>query len=222
MKTLEKEAWDKTADMLGNHCVRFGDHWSYNFINDPKRLAFVLSRYKFAAKMACKRGKILELGSSTGIGATILGESMQEYVGVDLDESAIRTAQKNLAPPKFQFIFDDFMGKTYGQFDAVISLDVVEHIHAEYEDLYFTTLFQNLSSSGICVVGTPNITSTPYASLASQMGHVNMYSMERLQTVMKKYFHQVFPFGMNDEMMHTGFAAMSHYIFCVGFYKRIK
>ncbi|HSX26657.1 MAG TPA: class I SAM-dependent methyltransferase, partial [Chlamydiales bacterium] len=139
MKTVEKECWDRTADMLGNDRVQLGDHWSYNFHNDPKRLGFVLSRYKLAAKMACKRGKVLELGCSTGIGSTILGEFATEYVGVDLDESAIETARSNLKMPKYCFIHDDFMGKHYGEFDAVVSLDVVEHIHVEYENTYFET-----------------------------------------------------------------------------------
>lgn len=215
-----RETWDQTAEMLGQGSVGFGDHWSYNFLTDPKRLAFVLSRYKFAAKMGAKRGKILELGCSTGIGATILGEFAESYVGVDLDLSAIDTAKKNLIFPKYQFLHDDFMGKDYGRFEGVISLDVVEHIHVEHEELYFRTLLKNLSPEGICVVGTPNITSVPYASVASQLGHVNMYSQDRLQLVMKRYFHQVFSFGMNDEMMHTGFGSMAHYLLAVGFFQK--
>lgn len=216
----EKETWDQTAEMLGHLRTRLGDHWSYNYFNDPKRLGFVLSRYKFAAKMACKKGRVIELGCSSGIGATILGEFVEEYVGVDLDESAIQTAMNNLSPPKYKFIYDDFMSKTYGQFDAVVSLDVIEHIHLEYEDLYFQTLMNNLSPNGVCVVGTPNATSAAYASKMSQIGHVNLYSQERLQTAMNRYFHQVFPFGMNDEIMHTGFGSMAHYLICVGFIKR--
>ena len=33
---------------------KFSNHWSYNFREDPKRLAFVLSRYQFAAKMGAR------------------------------------------------------------------------------------------------------------------------------------------------------------------------
>lgn len=216
----EKEVWDRTKELLGEHHVSFGDHWTFNFKNDPKRLGFVLSRYKFAAKMACDAESVLELGCSEGIGATILAERAQKYVGVDLDLSAIKTAKGNLHPPKFEFLYDDFMGKKYGKFKAVISLDVVEHILPEFEQLYFDTLLENLAEDGICVVGTPNITASAYASLASQLGHVNLYSQERLLAKLKEYFHQVFPFGMNDEIAHTGFGAMSHYILCVGCHKK--
>ncbi|MCB1107769.1 MAG: methyltransferase domain-containing protein [Chlamydiia bacterium] len=216
----EKKAWEETTKLFSNHSYTFGPHWSFNFRNDPKRLGFVLSRYKFSSKVLGKRAHILELGCSDGIGATILAENTQKYTGVDLDLPALKAAEVNLTNDRFSFLHDDFMGKTYGSFDGVVSLDVVEHILPEYEKIYFDTVFNNLSENGICVIGTPNITAAPYASKASQLGHVNMYNQERLVEVMKGYFHQVFPFGMNDETMHTGFSSMAHYLLCVGIHKK--
>lgn len=107
----EKEAWEQTAEMLGTYSVTWSDHWSYNFRNDPKRLAFVLSRYKFAAKMGAKNRSVLELGCGEGIGANILGEMALSYTGVDLDDAAIIMARQNFAGDKFTFIYDDFMKK---------------------------------------------------------------------------------------------------------------
>ncbi len=218
--TSEKEVWDETTKLFSNHSYKFGLHWSFNFRNDPKRLGFVLSRYKFASKMLGKRKHILELGCSDGIGSTILAENAPLYTGIDLDEPAINAAKDNFSDKSFSFIHDDFMGKNYGVFDGVVSLDVVEHILPEYEDNYFDTIYENLSENGICVVGTPNLTAAPYASKASQLGHVNLYSQERLVETMEKYFYQVFPFGMNDETMHTGFGSMAHYLICVGCHKK--
>lgn len=218
--TSEKQLWDSTAELLGNLKISWGDHWSFNFRNDPKRLAFVLSRYKFCAKMACKKAHILELGCSSGIGATVLAEQALSYTGIDLDIQAIETAKHSLPPPKYKFIYEDFMGKVFGEFQSVISLDVVEHILPEFEDQYFKTVFDNLHKDGIAVIGTPNITSSPYASECSKLGHVNMYSQERLVEVLRKYFHQVLPFGMNDEIVHTGYAPMAHYLICVCCHKK--
>ena len=212
-----EELWGEVKKLLGDHRLQMGSHWSYNFRNDPKRLAFVLSRYKFSAKMSCKNAKILEMGCSEGIGATILGEQAISYTGVDLDDSAINTAKKNfLNTDKYSFIYDDFLGKSYGEFDAIVSLDVIEHIHKEYESHFFSTIMKNLSKDGVVIIGTPNISSERYASEASLLGHVNLYSQARLVSEMQKYFHQVFPFGMNDEIVHVGFAEMCHYLICVG------
>ncbi len=220
LEASEKLLWNDVTDSLGNLQCNWGDHWSFNFRNDPKRLGFVLSRYKFSAKMICKEMSVLELGCSSGIGAPILAEKAVAYTGIDLDEQAIRTAKNNFSEAKFTFDYDDFMGKSYGKFGAVVSLDVIEHILPEYEDIYFQTIMDNLDANGMCIIGTPNITSAPYASEMSQIGHVNMYSQERLAAALKKYFHQVFSFGMNDEIVHTGYAPMAHYIFCVCCHKK--
>jgi len=220
MEYKEQEAWDLTADMLGNDSVALSDHWSYNFRNDPKRLAFVLARYKFAAKMGSKNRSLLELGCGEGIGAPILAEMATHYTGVDLDDAAILTAKENFDPQKFSFLYDDFMDKTFGEFQTVISLDVVEHIYKEHEAIYFKTLVKNLTSDGIAIVGTPNITAAPYASEASNLGHVNLFSQKRLQEALEMYFHNVFPFGINDETVHTGYAPMAHYVICVACNRR--
>ena len=216
----EKTAWDNTSLMLGDSHFTFGKHWSFNFRNDPKRLGFVLSRYKFSAKMIGERSRVLELGCSDGIGITILSENTKTYTGVDLDREAIDAAKENVAGQECLLIHDDFMGKTYGTFDALVSLDVIEHIFPEYEEIYFETITQNLDENGICIIGTPNMSAAPYASRASELGHVNLYSQARLVEEMKKYFFQVFPFGMNDEVLHTGFSEMAHYLICVGCHKK--
>lgn len=216
----EKQVWEQTAEMLGNYSVTWSDHWSYNFRNDPKRLAFVLSRYKFAAKMGANHRSILELGCGEGIGSSILAETATSYTGVDLDDAAILSARKNFDLSKFCFIYDDFMGKTFGAFQTVVSLDVVEHIYPQHEALYFETIVNNLTKDGMAIIGTPNMTAAPYASKASNLGHVNLFTQSRLKEALQGYFHNVFPFGMNDEILHTGFASMAHYIFCVACNKK--
>ena len=218
----DKKTSENTTKVLDDYQTVWGKHWSYGFRSDPKRLGFVLSRYKFSMKMAKGNNaeSILELGSSEGIGASILGENIEKYVGVDFDKGAIDAANKNFPQKKYRFIYDDFMKKQYGEFDAIVSLDVIEHIHKEFESTFFETIVMNLSEKGMCIIGTPNITSEKYASIGSKIGHVNLYSSERLQKAMEKYFYKVLPFGMNDELMHTGYANMCHYIFCVGLYKK--
>lgn len=214
--STEKDVWGKVVNSLGNKQVELGQHWSYNLLNDPKRLAFVLSRYKFAAKMCSRNKRVLELGSSEGIGTPILSEFAQQYTGVDMDKDAIESAKRNWTNDKVKFIEDDFLGKSYGIFDTIVSLDVVEHIREGSEYLFWDTIYNNLGKDGIGMVGTPNITSTPYASQTSQLGHVNMFSAERLRECMERLFHNVFVFGINDEIVHTCFMPMSHYLIALG------
>ncbi len=218
--SAEKVLWDKVTAMLGDNKKVLGRHWAYNILQDPKRLAFVLSRYKFAAKMAGRGRRVLELGCSEGIGTPILAEFAAHYTGVDMDATAIATAKANWENEKCRFIEADFLGHSYGSFDVIVSLDVIEHIHVEYEPLFFDTVRKNLGDDGICLVGTPNVTSAAYASPASQAGHVNLYDAGRLETAMRTVFHNVFMFGLNDEVVHTGYAPMTHYLMALGCSKR--
>ena len=48
----------------------------------------------------------------------------------------------------------------------------------------------------------------------------NVFTAEHLMRAMRRVFHNVFPFGINDEVVHTGFAPMCHYLIYVGCNKR--
>jgi len=215
-KIKEKDLWKKVRGRFDDNHVELGRHWSYNIINDPKRLLFVLSRYKFAAKMACKGMHVLELGCSEGIGTPILTEFSKSYTGVDNDSDSIMAADKNWGREDIRFINDDFLGKRYGEFNSIISLDVIEHIDKRDEPVFYETIYANLADDGICVIGTPNITASRYASEASKKGHINLFDAGRLKRSLKEMFHNVLVFGQNDEVIHTGFAPMAHYLIVVG------
>ncbi|MCX5711820.1 MAG: class I SAM-dependent methyltransferase [Candidatus Omnitrophica bacterium] len=181
-------------------------------------MLFTLSRYKFAAKMlpADKSTKVLELGCQEGLGTIMLAECGQQVLGLDFDKEAILYAQKNLKHNNITFRCADFIGKKYGKFRSVVSLDVIEHIRPELEDRFLKTICLNLDKNGFALIGTPNITTDKYASKYSRLGHVNLFSPERLDRLLRKYFDNVFIFGMNDEVIHTGFYPMCHYIMALG------
>ena len=88
------------------------------------------------------------------------------------------------------------------------------------ENIFLETIYSNLDAEGFCVIGTPNVTANQYASKMSQIGHVNLFSAERLTDLMRKYFYHVFLFGVNDEVVHTGFYPMCHYLMALGCGKR--
>ena len=55
-----------------------------------------------------------------------------------------------------------------------------------------------------------------HASAASKAGHINLKSAEILRGLLERHFQSVFSFSMNDEVVHTGFAPMAHYLFAMG------
>ena len=50
------------------------------------------------------------------------------------------------------------------------------------------------------------------ASAGSKAGHVNCKDAPTLKLLLSVYFHNVFMFSMNDEVVHTGFYPMAHYL----------
>ena len=66
----------------------------------------------------------------------------------------------------------------------------------------------------------PSLESQAHASPQSKAGHVNCKTGEALKRTLERHFHTVFIFSMNDEVVHTGFYPMCHYLFVVGAGKR--
>jgi 2-polyprenyl-3-methyl-5-hydroxy-6-metoxy-1,4-benzoquinol methylase len=205
----------------GNYVL--GKNTSRILYEDPKLLLFTLSRYKFVMKMLKGSSSILEVGCQEGFGANLIIGETTEYIGIDFYKPYIEYAKKNIKKPNTKFIAHDLLDgpvlrqSTDSKFESAFALDVLEHILPDSEDLFLSNLLSSIhSKKGKLIVGMPTLESQLYASTASKLGHVNCKKAEDLQTLMAKYFQFTFVFSMNDEVLHTGFYPMSHYVFVVG------
>lgn len=210
------DRWQSVMDYIGDaRRIELGKFFSHMLINNPRWVLFTFARYKFASRLLGQSPllDILDLGCNEGYGTLLFTEYGHKVTGVDSDTNAIDWARSNLGG-KVKFISDNFLGKCYGKFDAVVSLDVIEHIKDTKR--YFETVASNLKKDGFCVIGTPNDTFKPYASKIAQLGHVSLFSAEKLKDTTRRYFKNVFLFGMNDEVVHTGFYPMCNYLLVLG------
>ena len=98
----------------------------------------------------------------------------------------------------------------FNQYDAVYSLDVIEHIAPQKEDLFLQNTIKFIKPNGVAIIGSPTIESQPYASKWSKEGHVNCNYGYELKSLLEKHFKQVFLFGLNDETLYTGYSKMVH------------
>jgi predicted SAM-dependent methyltransferase len=106
-------------------------------------------------------------------------------------------------------------GPMPGEFDGMYALDVLEHILPENEGRFLSNMVESLTEHGVMIIGMPSLESQPYASPLSKEGHVNCKTMPDLKKTMQTYFHNVFMFSMNDEVVHTGYHKMAHYLFAL-------
>ena len=201
--------------------VRLGANTSTIYQNDPKLLLFTLSRYKFVSKMFAGFENVLEVGCQEGFGAQIICKEVTAYLGVDFYLPHINSAkERNTAPNAKYETYDILNGPIERGFDGVFALDVLEHIVPEKEDLFLQNICGSLTPHGSVILGMPSLESQKYASEASKAGHVNCKNGENFKNLLKHYFHNCFLFSMNDEVLHTGFSPMSHYLFVLASNKK--
>ncbi len=213
------EILDEEVEFSG--LAKFGSMSSFTWNTDPKRLLFVLARYKFAARMLAGRENVLEVGCGDGFGARIVRQHVNRLTISDADQAFLHQASglQNERYPidikKHDFAKNEWATKE--KFDGVYLLDVLEHISKRREKRFLRNIAGCIARGGLIVVGMPSIESQAYASAGSKAGHVNCKTQEGLAATMGEFFESVVMFAMNDELVHTGFSRMANYIFGVGF-----
>ena len=231
METVKSGKEPKTKEEQYQVCVeaatergfeRFGLRSNESWHEDPKHLVFRLSRYKFVAKMLSGRRHVLEVGCGDAFGTRIVQAEVGKFTAIDFDPVFIEDVKQRMVPRwQFEaFVHDMLDGPVPGDFDAVYALDVLEHIDPPNERRFLQNSFAPLGPHGVGIIGVPSLESQAYASTQSKLGHVNCKTAPDLKALMENYFHNVFMFSMNDEVVHTGHHKMAHYVFAVGAGKR--
>jgi 2-polyprenyl-3-methyl-5-hydroxy-6-metoxy-1,4-benzoquinol methylase len=200
---------------------RFGIMSNQTWRDDPRRLLFVLSRYKFVAKMLAGKKHVLEIGCADAFGTRLVMQEVGAVTGIDFDPVFVQDALERMKTDGWACsmrVHDILEGPVEGDFDAAFSLDVFEHILPERENDFVRNIAESVSNNGVVIIGSPSLQSQAYASKGSKEGHVNCKDGKEFKRVMERHFENVFLFSMNDEVVHTGFHPMAHYLFtlCVG------
>jgi cyclopropane fatty-acyl-phospholipid synthase-like methyltransferase len=165
------------------------------------------------------RKSVLEIGAGDGWASRIVARSVVNLTVTDFDPEFTKECQDlGKSEPNVKFRTWNPLTSPWSmkEFDSCYLLDVLEHIDSSDEDLFMKRIISALTPEAVIVVGMPSIESQPFASKASKLGHVNCKTSEELKTFLEKYFVNVFSFGMNDEVLHTGFARFRQYLFCIG------
>lgn len=218
-KLTQDEAYAAGTDyQFDAEPITLGPWTSYSMANDPKHMAFVLSRYKFCARMLEGKYWALEVGCGDGFGLPIVAQSVGHVYCIDRDPRLIGDNIKRLSFLKnVEFHHLDLSeGTTEILFDSAYLIDVIEHLEPGKEERFIRNLLGCLTPDAVVIIGTPNITANEYASPRSKVQHLNMKGHQELKVLLKRYFTNGFIFSMNDEVVHTGYYPMAHYLFAVG------
>jgi 2-polyprenyl-3-methyl-5-hydroxy-6-metoxy-1,4-benzoquinol methylase len=209
------EAVDRGLDLEKLHHLTLGRYTTHALLDDPKRFGFMMARHKFVGKMLTGFDRVLEVGCQEGFTSLLMSQHVKHLVATDYFRDHIAEAQKYIGPyvKNVEFRGHDIInGPVDGAFDGAFSLDVLEHIDPGQEDRYMENVAASLKPDGVFIVGMPSLESQLYASKAAAAGHINCKQGPVLKELCQRYFRNSFLFGMNDEVLHTGFSPMCHYI----------
>lgn len=198
--------------------ISLGALSSYSMTYDPKHLVFVLSRYKFCAKMLQGKKTVMEVGCGDGIGLPLIAKGADKVYCLDWEQRLLDSIQRRLSKYYNNIALmrcDPTEEEIEIKADAAFSIDFLEHVDPAKEAFLMENIVRCLPKNGVLITGTPNISAAQYASSCSSIQHINLKSQETLKELMERYFDNVFMFGMNDEVLHTGFGPMCHYIWSV-------
>lgn len=207
-----------------NGLTSLGIEKSGSWHDDPRRILFALSRYKFVAKMLSGSNRVLEVGCGDGWPIPVVLQEVKHVHGIDIDPVFVEDMAERV-DTKWPYTFavhDMLVGPLNPAFDAAYSLDVLEHIAQEKEHIFIENIVASLSDKGVAIIGMPSLQSQEYASPGSKAGHVNCKTAPDLKELFQRYFDNVFIFSMNDEVVHTGYYPMAQYLFalCTGIKRR--
>jgi cyclopropane fatty-acyl-phospholipid synthase-like methyltransferase len=183
-------------------------------------IAFISARYKFCAKLLEGPRTIAEIGCGDAFGAPIVAQNVSSLLCTDIDTEILEENRARCAHFKnIRFEYHDFrQGPLAAPVDGIYSVDVIEHIYPDEERGLLMNITRSLRDQAIAIFGTPNKAAEQYASKNSRIGHVNLKAGDELRALTQQYFDVVFMFAMNDEVVHTGYLPMAHYLWavCVG------
>ncbi len=98
----------------------------------------------------------LDIGCSSGIITSLLGNHFRMSFGMDIDEEAIRYAQDHSSSPRVQFLMADSMALPLH--DNSVDVIVCNHIyeHVPYADRMMDEIYRVLKEKGFCYFSAGN------------------------------------------------------------------
>jgi|GEM_PF-344231 len=184
-------------DGAGQNRVAPGFAWNELYIHSAKR-------YLFAAEF-CKGGLVLDLGCGSGYGAKFLARTAQQVIAADMDPFALQYGEETYPDPRIQRIHvspeQNLPFETH-HFDAIVSLEVVEHVPVEQMEAYFAEIGRLLKPDGVLIMSTPN--KQIYIHYPDPY-HVSLMTLDEFRALLESRFRHVELYGQlrSQGLPHT-------------------
>ena len=161
-----------------------------------------LARYRWALSRVAGLD-VLDAGCGEGYGADLLGTVARHVTAIDYDPTAIEEARRKYTKPNLQFQIMNCGCLTFsdGSFDAVVCLEVVEHL----DDVlgFLRAVHRILRPGGTLLLSTPNAEIEELHARSSGqrrvLYHVNPMTPKTLASSLRQCFDSVSLFGQRPK-----------------------
>lgn len=144
------------------------------------------NRYRWARDVIRSRfvqaGRVIDFSCGTGYGSAILKEAAHEVYGRDISAEAIEIARARHGSTlvHFKAEWPTYHGAGQPLFDAVVSIETIEHMTETEVDLFISLSMKLLAPGGLLIVSTPEaradrVVENPY--------HLREYTRDELAAV---------------------------------------
>lgn len=140
---------------------------------------------------------ILDIGC--GYGRYLLALKEKDYkkvIGIDVSEEQVNYATKKLGLENVT-VADaiDVLNKETKEYDAVLLLDVIEHLEVDYSIQLLSKIYKSLKSGGVLILQAPNAISPLAVHRHWDITHKRAYTVHSLE----------------QSLMLAGFSQIQHY-----------
>lgn len=160
---------------------------------------------------AYKKNKILnilEIGCNLGYVGAFFIKLKHNYLGIDVQNKAIKEAKKNYGSKYFKKIpFEKFNKEINTKFDLICSFEVIEHLNNPVELVEFS--IKNLKKNGEIVLSTPNGNFLPRDEWYSELPpiHFTLFKEKTFKILRKRNlnvkFYNKYQFGFNIHFLRN-------------------
>lgn len=190
-----------------------------SYKDSPLDFYVMLARYKFACRMLKKSQQVVDVGCGRGYGSVFLSQHAGHVLALDQDKELVKeNSIEHGDIANLDFDVGDLLNikpDHVGKFDALVSMDVIEHFEEKDILQAVSGYYDLLSDSGFAIIGTPNIASRPFASQRRIETHPFEFTPEQFQKALESKFKNVFMFSMTDETVSTQFVGLSWYLMAI-------
>jgi len=126
--------------------------------------------------------RVLDIGCGHGEFLQLLQEQGHEAVGIDIDPAMVATCQQ-LGLTAYEGDAGTFLAAHAGQFDAIFSSNVIEHLDAQRVQAWIRQAYHALRPGGLLLIGTPNPESliVQLHEFWRDPTHVRLYSRQLIE-----------------------------------------